>query len=134
MLTVLRYAGAAYLVWMGVRLWPAEPVVPEFQPVSDRRGPSMVFATGVALDLGNPKMPLFYLALLPSVVGATLTPAGVAPLSAVILAVEVIVIGGHVLLATRARRLLRSPAIVARVNRAPGGVMVGAGAAVVATR
>ncbi|ETA72245.1 MULTISPECIES: LysE family translocator [Mesorhizobium] len=133
-MTLLRYGGAAYLIWMGVKLWTAVPVVPELQPVSSRRGLLTIFATGVALNLGNPKMPLFYVALLPNVVGASLTPAHLGILVAVILAVEIVVIGGHVLLAGRARSLLRTPRIVRRVNRAAGGVMIGAGVAVVATR
>jgi threonine/homoserine/homoserine lactone efflux protein len=133
-MTVLRYAGAAYLVWMGLRLWTAEPVVPELQPAGERRGILAVFATGVALNLGNPKMPLFYVALLPNVVGTSLTPGQMGTLAAVILAVEVVVIGGHVALASRARRLLRSPRAVRRVNRAAGGAMVGAGVAVIAAR
>lgn len=133
-MAILRYAGAAYLIWMGVKLWTAEPVVPDLQPVSGRRGLLSVFATGVALNLGNPKMPLFYVALLPNVVGASLTLGHVGVLSAVILAVEVVVIGGHVILASRARKPLRSPRIVRRVNRAAGGIMVGAGVAVVAAR
>ena len=132
-MTVLRYGGAAYLIWMGIKLWTAVPVVPELQPVSGRRGLLTIFATGVALNLGNPKMPLFYVALLPNVVGASLTSAHLGILIAVILAVE-IVVGGHVLLAGRARSLLRTPRIVRRVNRAAGGVMIGAGVAVVATR
>lgn len=37
-MTVLRYGGAAYLIWMGIRLWTAVPVVPELQPVSGGRG------------------------------------------------------------------------------------------------
>lgn len=133
-MTILRYAGAAYLVWMGIKLWTAEPVVPDIQPSAGGRSLIAVFATGVALNLGNPKMPLFYIALLPNVVGSSLTSGDVAALAVVILAVEAVVVGGHVLLATRARRLLRTPAIVRRVNRAAGGVMVGAGVAVVAAR
>lgn len=133
-MTILRYAGAVYLIWMGVKLWTAEPIVPELQPVSGRRGLLSVFATGVALNLGNPKMPLFYVALLPNVVGASLTLDQVGVLAAVIVAVEAVVIGGHVVLASRARKLLRSARIVRRVNRAAGGVMVGAGVAVVASR
>lgn len=133
-MAILRYAGAAYLIWMGVKLWTAEPVVPELQPVSERRSLLAVFATGVALNLGNPKMPLFYVALLPNIVGASLTPGHVATLAMVILAVEVVVIGGHVVLAGRARKLLRTPIVVRRVNRTAGGVMVGAGVAVVAAR
>ena len=133
LMTVLRYGGAAYLIWIGIKLWTAAPVVPAAVPVS-RRGLLAVFATGIALNLGNPKMPLFYLALLPSVVGVTPTPGQIGLLAAVIVAVEAVVIGGHVVLATRARALLRTPHIVRRVNRAAGGVMVGAGVAVVATR
>lgn len=133
-MTILRYAGAAYLVWMGVKLWTAVPVVPELQPVAERCGLLKIFATGIALNLGNPKMPLFYVALLPNVVGASLTPGHLLVLMAVILVVEAVVIGGHVILAGRARKLLRTPAVVRRMNRAAGGVMVGAGVAVVAAR
>lgn len=133
-MTVLRYAGAAYLVWTGIKLWTAEPVVPELKPVRGRRGLFSVFATGVALNLGNPKMPLFYVALLPNVVGASLTLNQIGVLTAVILAVEAVVIGAHVILASRARKLLRNARTVRRVNRAAGGVMIGAGVAVVATR
>lgn len=133
-MTVLRYAGAAWLIWMGIRLWMAEPVVPEAARLQGRRGLAGVFATGVALNLGNPKMPLFYVALLPNVVGPSLTWATVAELAAVIVAVEVLVIGGHVALAGRARRMLRTPQIVRRVNRVAGGTMIGAGVTVAATR
>jgi threonine/homoserine/homoserine lactone efflux protein len=132
-MTVLRYGGAAYLIWMGIRLWTAVPVVPELQPVSGRHGLLTIFATGVALNLGNPKMPLFYVALLPNVVGASLDAGHLGVLMMVILAIEVVVIGGHVILAGRARSLLRTPKIVRRVNRAAGSVMIGAGV-VVATR
>lgn len=133
-MTVLRYAGAAYLIWMGIKLWTAEPVVPDIQPNAEARNLLATFATGFALNLGNPKMPLFYVALLPNVVGNSLTPKDVMALAAVILAVEAVVIGGHIFLAVRARNLLRTPRIVRRVNRAAGGVMVGAGVVVVAAR
>ena len=134
LMTVLRLAGAAYLVWMGFRLWTATPVVPNLQPTGAPRGLFTIFATGVALNLGNPKMPLFYVALLPDVVGASLTLSHLGALSAVVLAVEVLVVGGHVLLATRARKLLRTPHVVRRANRVAGGVMIGAGVAVLAAR
>jgi threonine/homoserine/homoserine lactone efflux protein len=128
-MTVLRYGGAVYLIWTGIRLWTARPVVPELEP---KPRPSVLgaYLTGVVLNLGNPKMPLFYVALLPNVVGTGLTAADGGMLAAVILAVEILVVGGHVMLATRARQALRSPAIVRRANRAAGTVMIGAGAIV----
>ncbi len=133
-MTVLRYGGAAYLIWMGVKMWTAPPVVPELQPSGERRGLVSVFATGLVLNLGNPKMPLFYVALLPNIVGAALTLDHLAGLAGIILAVEVVVIGGHVLLALRARKLLRSKRIVRRVNRVAGSIMIGSGVAVAASR
>lgn len=133
-MTALRYAGAAYLVVMGIMLWRAEPRLPTEANAPERRGLAAVFLTGVALNLGNPKMPLFYLALLPHVVGPALAPAQIATLALVILAVEAVVIGGHVLLAGRARRLLRTPRAIKHMNRAAGGVMVGTGALVAVTR
>ena len=133
-MTVLRYAGAAYLVWTGIRLWTAEPVLPTERTDGRRPGLAASVLTGLALNLGSPKMPLFYLALLPNVVGTVLTPPQVGLLAAVIVAVEALVIGAHVLLAGRLRRLLRTRAAVRRANRAAGGVMVGAGVAVVAVR
>lgn len=133
-MAVLRYGGAAYLIWMGFKLWTAEPVVPDLHPMKDGRSLISIFATGTALNLGNPKMPLFYVALLPNVVGASLTVDHLLALASVIIAVEAIVIGGHVLLAVRARKLLREPKIVRKVNRAAGGVMIGSGVAVAVSR
>ncbi|TNM62995.1 LysE family translocator [Aliirhizobium smilacinae] len=132
-MTVLRYGGALYLIWTGIKLWTAEPLVPALapQPNGSLLG---AYLTGVVLNLGNPKMPLFYIALLPNVVGTQITVADGGMLAVVILAVEVAVIGGHVALASRARSALRNPFLVRRVNRAAGTVMIGAGAAVVAVR
>ena len=132
-MTALRYGGALYLVWTGIKLWTAEPVVPALAP--QRHGSVFgAYLTGVVLNLGNPKMPLFYIALLPNVVGTRLTISDGGMLAAVILAVEIVVVGGHVALASRARRALSNPVIVRRVNRTAGTVMIGAGAAVVAAR
>jgi threonine/homoserine/homoserine lactone efflux protein len=134
LMTALRYGGAAYLVWMGIGLWRAKPLAADQQPAVAPRSLVATYATGVALNLGNPKMPLFYLALLPAVVGPALTLGNVATLATIVIAVEAVVIGGHVLLATRARRLLSAPRVARRVNRVAGGGMIGAGVAVVATR
>lgn len=134
LMTVLRYGGAAYLVWMGIGMWRARPAAPGRRQAVGGRGLVATYATGVALNLGNPKMPLFYVALLPNVVGAALTLGNVGALAAIVIAVEVVVIGGHVLLASRARRLLSTPRIARRINRVAGGVMIGAGVAVAASR
>lgn len=134
LMTLLRYGGAVYLIYMGFRLWTAAPVVPETAPRERSRDLATVCLTAVALNLGNPKMPLFYLALLPNFVGADFTTETYLSLASAIIAVEVIVVGGHVWIAGRARRLLRTPRIVRMVNRGAGAVLALAGIAVIATR
>lgn len=117
LMTVIRYAGAVYLIYMAYRLWTDEPVVPEIGALGSRKDLAKVFATAIALNLGNPKMPLFYLALLPGFVSADFSWPDYASLAAVIIAVEIVVVGGHVWIADKARSLLRTPAIVRRTNR-----------------
>lgn len=67
-----------------------------------------MFCTGFLLNLSNPKMPIFYLALLPGVIGLLL---------AVIALVELVMAGCYTAAARRARALLRLPR---RRRAAPG--------------
>ncbi len=73
-------------------------------------------------------MPIFYLALLPGVLGARpLTTVDTLVLLAVILAVEALVVGGHVFVALRARTALAQPRRLRTLNRGAGALMIGAG-------
>lgn len=129
-LTILKYAGAAWLVWMGITLWTAPFDAPPTRPLHERLDLFSGFLTGVMLNLGNPKMPLFYLALLPNFIGAGLSSQDIGALALVILVVEILVIGGHVMLASRARVLFQTPQVMRRVKRVAGGTLIGCGIAV----
>ena len=60
----IRYAGAAYLVWMGIRLLRSrESLRPEATAGPAALGP--IYAQGLAVNLMNPKILLFFLAFLP---------------------------------------------------------------------
>jgi len=133
--TILRYAGAAWLIWTGIRLWSAagRPAPPRTAD-SRKSGLFAGYLTGIALNLGNPKMPLFYIALLPNIVGPALDARTGVELALVILAVEAIVIGGHVGLALKSRALLASAKIARRINRIAAGVMIGTGAIALTAR
>ncbi|WP_237478788.1 LysE family translocator [Lichenibacterium dinghuense] len=126
----VRYLGAAYLVYTGIAMWRAPVAV---APRRLRGGLLRLFGLGFLLNVSNPKMPVFYLALLPGVLGThPLTAADTLVLLAVILAVEGLVIGGHVALALRARSALARPRRLRALNRGAGALMVGAGALVTA--
>ena len=88
---------------------------------------------GFLLNVSNPKMPIFYLALLPGVLGTRgLTVSDTLGILAVILAVEVLVVGAHVLVALKAKAALTQPHRVRALNRGAGALMIGAGALVAA--
>jgi threonine/homoserine/homoserine lactone efflux protein len=124
-LRVVRYIGAAYLVYTGVAMWRAPAVV---APRRLRGGLARLFGVGFLLNVSNPKMPVFYLALLPGVLGTRpLTAADTMTLLAVIVAVEALVIGVHVGLALRARAALARPRRLRALNRGAGALMIGAG-------
>ena len=133
-MVALRYVGAIYLIWMGFRLWTAPAAAPEARHVAGHGELWRGYLAGVFLNLGNPKMPLFYVALLPNVVDAHLSLGDFSLLAAAIMIVEAIVIGGHILLALRTRGLLRNPVVLRRLNRGAGALMVGAGATVIVAR
>jgi len=76
-----------------------------------------VFCTGFLLNLSNPKMPIFYLALLPGDIGLLL---------AVIALVELVMVGCYVAAAHRARALLSLPRRRRALNRGAGSRMIGA--------
>jgi len=122
----IRYAGAAYLLYLAWKLWtaPARPL-DAVQAVPDARG--RLFLTGVAINLGNPKVIVFFLALLPTVVDlGTLTPVGFAELALIVTVIASGVLAGYAMAAARARRLLTSPRAVRVANRCSGAVMAGA--------
>lgn len=83
---------------------------------------------GFLLNISNPKMPIFYLALLPGVLGIRpLTVSDTAELLLIIAMIEVIVVGGHVLLGYKAKTALSDPKRIGVLNRGAGALMVGAG-------
>ena len=93
-----------------------------------------MLAAGLAITLGNPKIMMFYTALLPTIVDlAHLTPLGWAELTATMMAVLMALDLAWVGLAARARRLLRTHRAVRMANRCSAGVMAGAAAAIAAT-
>jgi threonine/homoserine/homoserine lactone efflux protein len=63
----VRYAGAAYLVYLGVRTWLSRPAL-SHGPAVEARALSSIFRQGVAVAVLNPKAALFLLSFLPQFV------------------------------------------------------------------
>ena len=132
--TVLRFAGAAYLVWQGVKLWRAPPRVAEADATGHEGHFWPNYGAGLLLMMSHVQAMLFYAALLPGFVNlAELDLADLLLLGAML----IVVIGGvnsaYALLASRARRFFANERALRAVNRAAGTLMFVA-AALVLTR
>lgn len=130
-LTLVKYAGAAYLLYLAYRLWMAPVHVAEADPIPDRAEGARLFLTSYALTIGNPKAIVFFMALLPAIVDLQrLDLAGMAEITAVIVVIISAILALYALAAARARSLFRSARAVKALNRGTGAIMAGAAVAV----
>ena len=130
---VLKFAGVGYLLLLAWKMWFA-PVEVKNDALPNRSSPWRMFLAGMLVTLGNPKIMMFYLALLPTIVD--LSRVGTVAwleLTMTTLTVLIAVDCIWALFAVRARHLLTSRKAVRIANRTGATVMAGA-AAVIATR
>lgn len=130
----IRVIGAGYLAWLawqtlasggGIRLDRAPPL-----------SAGALFFRGVVMNVSNPKVTLFFLALLPQFVDPARGSASwqFAQLGAIFIGVTIIVFGAVALLAGGLTQVLRSRPIVAVwLDRVAGGVFAGLAIHVIAT-
>jgi threonine/homoserine/homoserine lactone efflux protein len=130
---ILKFAGAAYLLFLAYRLWTA-PVRPigELPGEADKTAPKLLVG-GLTLTLGNPKVMVFFMALLPTVIDLSrLTLAAFVEVAVAICVVLSSVLTVYALAAMRARRFFQAERPARWLNRISGTVMAGAAATVAA--
>ncbi len=131
-MVVLKYAGAAYILYLAYRMWTA-PAIDLPHGSGRRRTRLGSVAGGLAMAISNPKTMLFYLALLPNLVPLTTISTGMfAELSVLLMAVYSAVLAAYMVSIAYARRLIASPRTLRYANRGSAVVMTGAAAMVVA--
>jgi len=133
---LVKWIGAAYLVWLGIQAWRARGPLAlraDDMPIGGRL--RRAFADGFVLQMANPKAILFFAALLPQFVEPS-APVGLqlAILGIASIAVEFVVLTAYGALVQRARRVMIRPTFVTWTNRASGGLLLAAGALVAAMR
>ena len=129
--SVVKYAGAAYLVILGVRKLLERDdfdVDPEMTPTRSLR---RIYLQGIVVNILNPKTALFFLAFLPQFVdverGAVWSQMVVLGFAFILLGM--LSDGTYALVAARAGRVLRSSPRFQKTQRyVSGGIYIGLGA------
>ncbi len=125
---IVKIAGGAYLIWLGVKMWITAPSAAGLKRNVGKGGGRQRFTGGLLITLGNPKVILFYIGFLPTFVDlSNLAISDVAIIAALITGVLFIVLGVYAYCAARARRLFTSRRALKNLNRCAGTIMVGAG-------
>jgi len=136
---VLKVVGAAYLIWLGLRmlLRPGGEVgdgtIATGPSTTRNRGRD--FRLGLATQGANPKALIFFSALLPQFVDPA-RPLGVqvAILGASSIAIELAVLSLILATCDRAHGIVRRPEVARRLQRVGGALLIGAGAQLAAMR
>jgi threonine/homoserine/homoserine lactone efflux protein len=126
--TVLKLAGAAYLVWLGVRLWRANPTVDAINGVAKDRGGWAMFWNAFVVTALNPKGIVFFIAFVPQFVVAerALLPQLII-LEITFLVLAAINVTLWAILAGEMRARFQSPAMLRITSRIGGCFLIGAG-------
>ena len=124
---VIKWAGVAYLAWLGLRLWRSDDLPDE---ASAGATPSAKLAAREFwVALTNPKAVLLFTAFVPQFVDpARPLAAQFVPLSATYIAVELVAATGYAFAGSRIKALRLGRSGRRRVNRVTGGMMIGAAA------
>ena len=129
--TILKWVGAAYLVYLGIKLWRAGGTL-DAAPRTDAVSAAKMLGHAWLVTALNPKSITFFVAFLP----AFLDPQADFLTQMVVFETTFLVLAfanafGYALVAARARGFVANPRAIGVVNKVGGGLLIGAGAATV---
>lgn len=128
--TVLKWVGAAYLIWLGIKLWrtPIAAEATDGTLAAPVEQPLRIFLHTYVVTALNPKSIVFFVAFLPQFLDLS------RPLFSQMLIFETTFLvlaaanaTAYALMASVARKTIRKPKVQAIVNRTGGSLLIGAG-------
>ncbi|TCP63212.1 threonine/homoserine/homoserine lactone efflux protein [Rhodovulum bhavnagarense] len=123
--SVLKWGGALYLLYLGIKLWRSPPVLP--QEVNPAQRPARaVFGHAAAVTALNPKSIAFFIAFVPQFLRPE-APLGLqfAVLIGSFVSLAALNALAYALLADRLRARIRRPGVLRAMSRAGGGALIG---------
>lgn len=129
--TLLKWLGAAYLVYLGIKLWRAGGAL-QAAPRTDAASAPRMLAHAWLVTALNPKSITFFVAFLP----AFIDPHAEFLAQMLVFETTFLVLAfanalAYALIAARVRRLVESRRAISLINKVGGGLLIGAGAATV---
>ncbi|MGH6923506.1 MAG: LysE family translocator [Propylenella sp.] len=132
--TVLKWIGAAYLVWLGIKLWRAGGAL-EAKPRTSAASAARMLGHAWLVTALNPKGITFFVAFLPQF----LSPEADFWTQMVVIEATFLTLAftnalGYAAVAARAGSFMKSPRAIGIVNRLGGSCLIGAGVVAVSVR
>ena len=132
--TVLKLCGAAYLIWLGIQLWRADPILEDTARTNGADAKRMFWNSYIVTAL-NPKSIAFFIAFVPQFVDpAAPVFAQFAAMEATFLALAAANVAVWAVLAGQMRAQFTKPSVLRLTNRVGAGFLIGAGLLTAAMR
>lgn len=126
--TGLKWCGAAYLVYLGIKLWRAPVSENSADAAEPAARPLRMFGHAYVVTALNPKSIVFFVAFLPQFLDAGRSLFGqMAVMEATFLILATVNAAAYALMASGARQVIRRPSVQRAVNRIGGSFLIGAG-------
>lgn len=133
--TLVKWAGVAYLIYLGIVTWRAPPRGFEEDRDDHETTARGVFMRGFWVNATNPKGIIFFAAILPQFIDVTRPQLPQYAIFAITtFAVDLVVMMGYTAVAARVLRVMSDPGKLRWVNRTLGGAFIAAGVALASFR
>lgn len=131
---VLKWAGAAYLIWLGIQQWRSAGAI-DLQALAKAMPRRRLFKRAVLVNLTNPKSIVFLAALFPQFIIPHQPQAmQYLVLGVTTVVVDIIVMIGYATLAQRIAAWIKGPKQMKLLNRLFGGMFMAVGALLASAR
>jgi len=124
----LKWIGAAYLIWLGIRMWRSASESMELSAITDNKVWHAIMANAFVITALNPKSIVFFLAFLPQFINSEkpfITQSLI--LGSTFLILAIISVLFYSMLATFAGQQMQLSLIHRWTNRVGGSLLIGAG-------
>ncbi|MEB8431362.1 LysE family translocator [Cocleimonas sp. KMM 6892] len=126
--TAIRFIGAAYLMYLGWKMWTTKVDVEIQKNKVSRSSWLSSFVQGFLISASNPKVILFYIAFLPTFMDLTkLSTSDIVLVSGLTLLALMVGLMLVAVMASSVRKYLKSQKALKRLNKTAGSIMIGAG-------